>query len=339
MCSAPSDIRPPVTTTALRVARSAPGGVGIRHRNTIGAQRADLVSLATWRLIEPGRDAGARRCPVPSKRSAATIICVSQQEPDQSGSTPGWRGTAVVTGASSGIGAATARALAVAGFDVVIGARRLDRLEALAGEIGPRTALAELDVCDQTSVTRFCAGIPACRVLVNNAGGALGQEPIESADEDHWRHMYETNVLGTLRMTRALLPTLEASGDAIIVNVCSVASFEAYAGGGGYIAAKHAERALTDVLRLELLGRPVRVSEIDPGLVDTEFSLVRFGGDVDRARSVYEGLTPLRAEDIAEVIAFVVTRPAHVDLDEVVIRPRDQARVWRVNRRDDLHEA
>jgi NADP-dependent 3-hydroxy acid dehydrogenase YdfG len=145
--------------------------------------------------------------------------------------------------------------------------------------------------------------------------------------------MYESNVLGTLRMTRALLTRLIASGDGMIVNIGSVAAFEPYVGGAGYNAAKHAERAVTDVLRLELLGKPVRVSEIDPGLVETEFSLVRFGGDHARAALVYEGLTPLTADDIAQVITFVATRPSHVDIDQVVVRPRDQARVWLVNRK------
>lgn len=238
----------------------------------------------------------------------------------------------MVTGASSGIGAATAGALAAAGFELVLGARRLDRIEALASELGGHARAHRLDVTDPASVEEFRATIQHCRVLVNNAGGALGLEPIAEADETKWRAMYETNVLGTMRMTRALLPLLIASGNGHIVNIGSVAAFEPYAGGGGYNAAKHAERALTDVLRLELLGQPVRVSEIDPGMVDTEFSLVRFAGDAQRAAAVYEGLTPLSAEDVAEIIAFVVTRPSHVDIDTVVVRPRDQARVWLVHR-------
>ncbi len=242
------------------------------------------------------------------------------------------RGTAVVTGASSGIGAATARALAGAGFSVVLGARRDDRLTALAAEIGPSAVPRHLDVTDPASVDDFTQAISECRVLVNNAGGALGLEPIALADEAHWQAMYDSNVLGTLRMTRALLPKLVASGDGIVVTVGSVAAFEPYAGGAGYNAAKHAIKAVMDVLRIELIGQPVRVSEIDPGMVETEFSLVRFGGDAQKADGVYQGLTPLRAEDVAEVIAFVVTRPSHVDIDTVVIRPRDQARVWLVHR-------
>jgi NADP-dependent 3-hydroxy acid dehydrogenase YdfG len=241
-------------------------------------------------------------------------------------------GTAVVTGASSGIGAATARALAGAGFSVVLGARRDDRLAAVAAEIGPAAAALHLDVTDPASVAAFSQAIPECRVLVNSAGGALGLDPIAEADEAQWQAMYDSNVLGTLRMTKALLPKLIASGDAVVVTVGSVAAFEPYAGGAGYNAAKHATRALMDVLRMELIGQPVRVSEVDPGMVETEFSLVRFGGDQDQAEQVYQGITPLSADDVAEVIAFVATRPSHVDIDSVVIRPRDQARVWLVHR-------
>ena len=193
------------------------------------------------------------------------------------------RGTAVVTGASSGIGAATARALAGAGFAVVLGARRDDRLAALASEIGPAASAIHLDVTDLASVDAFTQSVPECSVLINSAGGALGLEPIAQADEAHWQAMYDSNVLGTLRMTRALLPKLIASGDGIVLTIGSVAAFEPYAGGAGYNAAKHATRAVMDVLRMELIGQPVRVSEIDPGLVETEFSLVRFGGNEDRA--------------------------------------------------------
>ena len=238
----------------------------------------------------------------------------------------------MVTGASAGIGAATAQELAAAGFDVVAGARRLDRLEALAARVPGVRALA-LDVTDPASVEDFSTKVPSCRVLVNNAGGALGLEPITQADESKWRAMWESNVLGTLRVTRAFLPKLIASGNGLVVNVCSVAAFEPYPGGAGYNAAKAAERAMTQVLRMELLGQPVRVSEIDPGMVETEFSLVRFAGDEGRARAVYEGVDPLTASDIAACVAFVATRPSHVDIDEMVVRPRDQARVNLVHRR------
>jgi NADP-dependent 3-hydroxy acid dehydrogenase YdfG len=241
------------------------------------------------------------------------------------------KGVAVVTGASSGIGAATARRLAGDGFEVVLGARREDRLQALAEEIGARWM--SLDVTDEGSVERFCSGLDACRVLVNNAGGALGLDRIEVADPAEWLTMYEVNVLGTLRMTKRLLPLLEASGNGHVVTVGSIAGYEPYLGGAGYNAAKFGVRALSRVLRLELLGRPIRVSEVAPGLVETEFSTVRFHGDQARADAVYEGLTPLSAEDIAECLGFVVSRPAHVNVDTMIVLTRDQAGAAAVHRR------
>jgi NADP-dependent 3-hydroxy acid dehydrogenase YdfG len=244
-------------------------------------------------------------------------------------------GRAVITGASSGIGEASARRLAAEGFEVVLGARRVDRLEALAAEIGGAATFRRLDVTDPASVEEFCASVEGVRLLVNNAGGALGLDTIEQADEQKWTDMWESNVMGLMRMTKALLPQLVASGDGHVINIGSVAAFEPYQGGGGYNAAKHAARAVSDVLRMELLGRPVRVSEIDPGMVETEFSLVRFDGDRDRADGVYRGITPLTADDVAEVVAFVASRPSHVDIDQVVVRPRDQARVGMVHRRSE----
>ncbi len=238
--------------------------------------------------------------------------------------------TAVITGASSGIGAATARALAGEGYRTVLGARRLDRLEALAAEIGGE-AIA-LDVADPGSVAAFAARIESCAVLVNNAGGALGLESVGEADEAKWSQMYEANVLGTMRMSRALLPRLVDSGDGQIVGVTSIAAFEAYRGGAGYMAAKHAQRAMLRALRLELLGRPVRVTEIAPGMVETEFSLVRFEGDEEAARRVYAGMQPLTAEDVAECIRWAVTQPSHVNVDEIVVRPRDQASATEIHR-------
>jgi NADP-dependent 3-hydroxy acid dehydrogenase YdfG len=240
------------------------------------------------------------------------------------------RPVAVVTGASSGIGAATARALGAAGFAVVLGARRVDRCAAVAAEIDG-TAL-RLDVTDQESVDAFVAGVPQCHLLVNNAGGAKGLEPVAEADVDDWRWMFETNVLGTLRMTRALLPALIASGDGHVVTVTSVAGAEIYDNGAGYCAAKHAQSVVHRTLRGELLGQPVRLTEVLPGLVETDFSLVRFDGDAERAAGVYRGLTPLRPEDVAEVIAFAATRPAHVNLDQIVVKARDQATATRVHR-------
>jgi NADP-dependent 3-hydroxy acid dehydrogenase YdfG len=242
------------------------------------------------------------------------------------------RGVAVVTGASAGIGAATARALAEAGFSVVVGARRLDRLQSLAAEIGGRAL--HLDVTDPESVAAFADRVPDARVLVNNAGGAIGREPVAEADLKAWRSMFEANVLGTVRVTKAFLPALQRSGDGHVVVVGSIAGFEPYPNGGGYVAAKHGERAFTKTLRLEMLGKPVRVTEVNPGLVaGTEFSLVRFRGDQERAREVYEGLTPLAPEDVADCIAWAVTRPSHVDIDEIVVRPRDQATATDIYRR------
>lgn len=247
--------------------------------------------------------------------------------------TTGGRAVAVVTGASSGIGAATARRLAADGFHVVVGARRLERVEALAREL--EGTAAHLDVRDPGSVAAFASvarAAGACRLLVNNAGGALGLEPVAEANEDNWRQMWDTNVAGVMRMTKALLGDLVASGDGHVVVVGSVAALEVYDGGAGYTSAKHAARAVTETLRLELLGQPVRVTEVDPGMVATEFSLVRFGGDQARAAKVYEGLVPLTAEDVADCIAWAASRPSHVNVDRIVVKSRDQAtasRAWR----------
>jgi len=238
---------------------------------------------------------------------------------------------ALVTGASSGIGAATVRSLAGAGFEVVGAARRLERVEEVVRDVGGRAL--RLDVTDADSVAELAEALPEVSVLVNNAGGALGLEPIAEADEQHWQGMYETNVTGVMRVTKALLPALEQSGDGHIVVMGSVAGVEVYPGGGGYTAAKHAAHALAETLRLELLGKPIRVTEIAPGLVETEFSLVRFGGDRKKADAVYEGITPLTGEDVADAIAWVVTRPPHVDVDYVSIKPTDQATARDVHRR------
>lgn len=238
---------------------------------------------------------------------------------------------AVVTGASSGIGQSAARVLAAQGFHVVAVARREKRITRLADELGGTAVVA--DVTDDAAVAALAAGLPRVDVLVNNAGGAKGLEPVAEANLDDWRWMWETNVMGTLRVTRALLPKLIASGDGLIVTVTSIAALEVYDGGAGYTAAKHAQGALHRTLRGELLGKPVRLTEIAPGAVQTEFSLVRFGGDAQRAESVYAGITPLSADDVAEVIGFVASRPAHVNIDQIVIRPRDQASASRFNRR------
>ena len=238
---------------------------------------------------------------------------------------------AVVTGASSGIGAATARTLAALGFHVVAVARRADRIRQLADELGGSAVVA--DVTDGASVQALADQLPRVDVLVNNAGGARGLEPVAEADLENWRWMWETNVIGTLQVTRALLPKLIACGDGLIVTVTSTAALEVYDGGAGYTAAKHAQGALHRTLRGELLGKPVRLTEIAPGAVQTEFSLVRFGGDEQRAEKVYAGITPMVAEDVAEVIGFVASRPPHVNIDQIIVRPRDQASASRFNRR------
>jgi NADP-dependent 3-hydroxy acid dehydrogenase YdfG len=240
--------------------------------------------------------------------------------------------TAVVTGASSGIGAATARALAAEGLRVVCAARRTDRIEALASEIGG--VAVSLDVTDATSVAALAADLDVVHVLVNNAGGAFGADPIESADPEQWRAMYDVNVIGLMRVTQALLPALRASGDGLVVNIGSTAGRWSYETGGGYTAAKHATRVVTETLRLELNGEPIRISEVAPGMVRTEeFGLVRFGGDKAAAEAVYAGVAdPLVAEDIAEAVRWIATLPAHVNIDELVIKPRAQAAVHKVHR-------
>jgi NADP-dependent 3-hydroxy acid dehydrogenase YdfG len=229
---------------------------------------------------------------------------------------------AVVTGASAGIGEATARTLAGQGFKVVCVARREGPIKALADEIGGTAIVA--DVTSDDDVAALAGALDRVDMLVNNAGGARGLEPVADADLDHWRWMWEANVMGTLRVTKALLPKLIESGDGLIVTVTSIAAVEIYDGGAGYTSAKHAQGVLHRTLRSELLGKPVRLTEIAPGMVKTDFSLRRFDGDEERAEKVYEGVTPLVAEDVAEVIGFVASRPSHVDLDTIVIRPRDQ---------------
>jgi NADP-dependent 3-hydroxy acid dehydrogenase YdfG len=244
---------------------------------------------------------------------------------------------AVVTGASSGIGAATARRLAAEGFHVVAAARRLDRLDALVKEIGPDATAVVCDVTSDESVAALAADVAALdgalTLLVNNAGGARGLDPVGSGRVADWQWMYDVNVLGTLRMTQALLPALEASGAGTIVTVGSTAAFTVYEGGGGYTAAKHAQNALVGTLRLEIVGKPVRVVEIDPGMVRTdEFSLNRLG-DPDKADAIYAGVKePLVAEDIADCIAFAATRPQHVNIDRLVVRPIAQAAQHKVAR-------
>jgi len=250
---------------------------------------------------------------------------------------PSGKPIAIVTGASVGIGAATARRLAAEGFTVVAAARRADRLATLVKEIedaGGSATAHQLDVTDDAQVAALAAAYPQVEVLVNNAGGARGGEYVAGADLADWQWMYDVNVLGTVRMTKAFLPALEASGAGTVVVLSSTAGLIVYEGGGGYAAAKHAQTAVAETLRLELCGKPVRVVEIDPGMVRTEeFSLRRFGGDAARAEAVYRGVAePLTADDIADCIAWCVTRPHHVNIDRLVVRPLAQAAQHKVHR-------
>ncbi|WP_037605590.1 SDR family oxidoreductase [Streptacidiphilus rugosus] len=241
---------------------------------------------------------------------------------------------AVVTGASSGIGAATARGLAAAGYRVALVARRADRLEALAKEIGDAASVHVVDVTDRAAVDAFAASLDRVDVLVDNAGGAFGADPVGTADPADWQRMYEVNVLGVLHVTQALLPALRASGDGVILILSSTAALATYEGGGGYVAAKMGAHAIAGTLRLELVGEPIRVIEIAPGMVRTdEFALTRFGGDAAKAAAVYAGVAePLTAEDVADTIVWSVTRPPHVNIDLLVVRPRAQAANHKVHR-------
>ena len=250
---------------------------------------------------------------------------------------------AVVTGASSGIGAATARRLAAEGFRVVLVARRAERIEELAKEIGDAATAYTVDVTDRAAVDAFAAAVVRdlgrVDVLVNNAGGAFGAESVADGDPADWRRMYEVNVLGVLHMTQALLPALRAggaeTGAGTVLVLSSTAAFTPYEGGGGYVAAKAGAHAIAGTLRLELVGEPVRVIEIAPGMVRTdEFALTRFGGDAAKAASVYAGVDePLTAEDVADTIAWTVTRPPHVNVDLLVVRPLAQAANHKVARK------
>jgi NADP-dependent 3-hydroxy acid dehydrogenase YdfG len=242
---------------------------------------------------------------------------------------------AVVTGASSGIGEATAKGLAAAGFHVIAGARREERLREVANAVGGEAL--SLDVRELPSIEAFVAEVERRHgridVLINNAGLAAGLAPVAEGNDADWVQMMETNVLGLLRVTRACLPLLRKARHGHIVNLGSVAGFEVYTGGAGYTASKHAVRAITRTLRLELVGEPIRVTEVAPGMVETEFSLVRFKGDARRAAEVYRGVQPLTGVDIADCIVWAVTRPPHVNIDELVVRPIAQANAFTVARR------
>jgi NADP-dependent 3-hydroxy acid dehydrogenase YdfG len=244
---------------------------------------------------------------------------------------------AVVTGASSGIGAATAKRLAAEGFQVVLAARRLDRLEAVADAItqaGGQARIAQLDVTDRAAVDALADSLDRCDVLVANAGGAIGADPVATGSPADWQAMYSSNVLGTLHSIQALLPKLIASGDGTVIIMSSTAGLGTYEGGGGYVAAKHGTHAIATTLRLELCGEPVRVIEIAPGMVKTDgFALTRYRGDAAKAAAVYAGVAePLTAEDVADAVAWTLTRPSHVNVDLMVLRPVAQAAQYKVHR-------
>ena len=245
-----------------------------------------------------------------------------------------YRPVAVVTGASSGIGAATVVALGHLGYRIAAGARRLERVGRAVGESG---VALPLDVTKLESIDAFVDEVKKkfgrIDVLINNAGLASGLNPIAEARDDEWIEMWEVNVLGLMRMTRACLPLIRKARHGHIVNLGSIAGFETYKGGAGYTASKHAVHAISRTLRLELNGEPIRVTEIEPGMVETEFSLVRFHGDRKAAKAVYQGVKPLVAADIADCIVFAVTRPPHVDVDEIIVRPVAQAAAWLVARK------
>jgi len=249
---------------------------------------------------------------------------------------------ALVTGASSGIGEAIAIGLAEAGFQLAIGARRVNRLEELATRLkkitGKRPFVGVLDVTSKKSAADFVQQVidtyGNIHVLVNNAGLASGFASVdERADESDWEKMLDTNVMGLLRMTRLCVPHLVASGAGHVVNLGSTAGHNAYAGGAVYCATKFAVRAITGAIREELLGKPVRITSVDPGMVETEFSIIRYHGDEDKAKNVYAGMTPLKAEDIADCVVFATTRPWHVNIDEMIVKPTDQAGAGKVARR------
>ena len=243
----------------------------------------------------------------------------------------------MITGASSGFGAAAARAFAAEGANLLLGARRTDRLEGIAGEIRQPGAGHPLDVAVTASVEKFVewarAKTARVDVLINNAGGAHGLDPVASGRDEDWETMFQTNVLGLLRVTRAVLPLMVNNPGSSILNIGSIAGHTAYEGGGVYCAAKAAERKITQALRLELSGTGIRVGSLDPGLAETEFSTVRFKGDEARARKVYQGINPLSAEDIAETLVWMASRPPHVNIDEMLIKPTDQAAIHKVFRR------
>lgn len=247
----------------------------------------------------------------------------------------------VITGASSGFGAAAARAFGAAGANLLLGARRLDRLATAAAAAraagAPSAHLHALDVANTGSVQAFADWVtsitPRVDVLINNAGGAHGLDTVAAGRDEDWEAMVQSNFLGLLRVTRAVLPLLPHHAGASILNIGSIAGHVAYEGGAAYCGVKAAERSVTGALRLELNGTGIRVSSLDPGLAETEFSMVRFKGDATRAAKVYEGTEPLVGDDIAETLVWMASRPPHVCIDELIIKPTDQAAIHKLYRR------
>jgi 3-hydroxy acid dehydrogenase / malonic semialdehyde reductase len=245
------------------------------------------------------------------------------------------KGLVVITGASSGFGAATALGFARLGHPLYIGARRMDRLREVARrclEAGAPSAEARpLDVRSKESIDAFCAGAGTPRILLNNAGGALGRDTVDKLKDEDLLGMVEANVIGLVRVTRALLPKMIAAKAGHVINLGSYAAHGVYEGGSVYASTKHSVRVISQTLQLELSGTNIRVTEIDPGLAETEFSIVRLG-DVEKAKAVYRGFEPLTAEDVADAILWVATRPAHVNISEVVMTPTAQASLTKVHR-------
>ncbi len=247
----------------------------------------------------------------------------------------------LITGASSGFGAAAARAFAAEGCHLLLGARRVDRLQAVAAEArkvgAPAAQFHALDVSQTASVEKFTQWARTFTdrvdVLINNAGGALGIDTVAEGKDEDWETMMQTNVLGVLRVTRAVLPLMQNNPGSSILNIGSIAGRVAYEGGSAYCAAKAGELQITRALRLELNGTGIRVGSIDPGLAETEFALVRFKGDATRAKKTYEGMTPLNGDDIAEALVWCASRPPHVCIDEILIKATDQAAIHKVFRR------
>ncbi|MBD3882691.1 SDR family oxidoreductase [Phormidium tenue FACHB-886] len=249
--------------------------------------------------------------------------------------------TILITGASSGIGAACAQAFAEAGARLILAARRLDRLTQLAEEIKPFNAsvhLLPLDVSDRAQVKATLQALPeawaSVDVLINNAGLSRGLDKLYEADVQDWEEMIDTNVKGLLYMTRELVPGMVRQGRGHIINIGSIAGHQTYPGGSVYCATKAAVRVLSEGLKLDLMGTPIRVSSVDPGMVETEFSQVRFHGDAERANAVYRGMTPLTPKDIAEIVLFCATRPAHVNISDLIVLATDQASATLVHRRN-----